>query len=517
MLARKYFQNTLIAVLLILSIVLLPQQNAFAATMLQSPAFSDNASLRLYYPNLSYLVAEVCADNLNGHVVHFLMEDSDGNVWENSLLANNSNDNCVTADSRSMVYPISWDKTYTVRAALDTKPDASWPVPCFLATGGAGLCAQAKFAQSARDPLLVTPTPTDVTPEPTDITPTPTDVTPTPTDVTPEPTDVTPTPTDVTPEPTDVTPTPTDVTPEPTDVTPTPTDVTPTPTEETPTPSPDPHAGLVCPASVKVGDAFTCSLTIDPKTLSVSGVEITLGGLSDLVEVTGITPTTLAGEDSVFINNQTDTNGERKLALAGSNGFKIAQSGDLLTISLTAKQSGTVTLTGAALVADEGSTLTEIAFNGATINFYTGIAALKGKVNLYANVDPQHVVVALLDSLGSEVANATPGADGTYSLAASPADYKIKITLPGYLVAEKDVTLVSDQTLDVGSVTLAAGDINADGVIDPLDVMNLGTAYNADPIPPALLNADLNFDGKVNLLDLVLLAINYRKVGPTQW
>ena len=62
-------------------------------------------------------------------------------------------------------------------------------------------------------------------------------------------------------------------------------------------------------------------------------------------------------------------------------------------------------------------------------------------------------------------------------------------------------------------VTLPAGDIDGNGVIDQFDAMTIGMSYNT-AIPPA---ADLNNDGTINVLDLELLAHNYRKSGAIAW
>jgi hypothetical protein len=62
-------------------------------------------------------------------------------------------------------------------------------------------------------------------------------------------------------------------------------------------------------------------------------------------------------------------------------------------------------------------------------------------------------------------------------------------------------------------VTLPAGDIDGNNVIDQFDAMTIGMSYNgSDPAA-----ADLNNDGVINVLDLELLAANYRLTGPIVW
>jgi len=62
-------------------------------------------------------------------------------------------------------------------------------------------------------------------------------------------------------------------------------------------------------------------------------------------------------------------------------------------------------------------------------------------------------------------------------------------------------------------ITLIAGDIDNNHVIDQFDALTIGMNYNK--AVPA--EADLNSDGIINVLDLELLAKNYRKTGPIAW
>lgn len=63
------------------------------------------------------------------------------------------------------------------------------------------------------------------------------------------------------------------------------------------------------------------------------------------------------------------------------------------------------------------------------------------------------------------------------------------------------------------TITLLAGDIDGNNVIDQLDALTIGMNYNTTT-PTA---ADLNNDGIINVLDLELLAQNYRETGPLAW
>jgi hypothetical protein len=122
------------------------------------------------------------------------------------------------------------------------------------------------------------------------------------------------------------------------------------------------------------------------------------------------------------------------------------------------------------------------------------------------------VNVSLLD--GNTVVTAvTANADGTFSLTAPAGAYTVRASASGFLSAEGSVTLTAGSTSTMPNITLLAGDIDNNGVIDQFDAMTIGMSYNTAS-PEA---ADLNNDGVINVLDLELLAQNYRKTGPVPW
>jgi hypothetical protein len=111
------------------------------------------------------------------------------------------------------------------------------------------------------------------------------------------------------------------------------------------------------------------------------------------------------------------------------------------------------------------------------------------------------------------VTSATANPDGTFSLTAPAGTYNIAATASGFLSAQGSVTITGDSPTTMQTVTLLAGDIDGNNVIDQFDALTIGMNYNA-ATPTA---ADLNNDGVINVLDLELLAANYRKTGPIVW
>ncbi len=83
----------------------------------------------------------------------------------------------------------------------------------------------------------------------------------------------------------------------------------------------------------------------------------------------------------------------------------------------------------------------------------------------------------------------------------------------GFLSAQGSVTAVNGSVISMPSVSLIAGDIDNNGVINQLDVLTIRMNY--DTVIPAA--ADLNNDGVINVLDLGILAENYGKSGALLW
>ena len=111
------------------------------------------------------------------------------------------------------------------------------------------------------------------------------------------------------------------------------------------------------------------------------------------------------------------------------------------------------------------------------------------------------------------VTSVTANPDGTFSLTAPDGSYTVLATASGFLSAQGSATITGGGTNTKPTITLLAGDIDGNNVIDQFDAMTIGMNYNGTT-PSA---ADLNNDGVINVLDLELLASNYRKTGPLVW
>lgn len=136
-----------------------------------------------------------------------------------------------------------------------------------------------------------------------------------------------------------------------------------------------------------------------------------------------------------------------------------------------------------------------------------GNAAVVGQVTA-----SKPVVINVYDQNGALVATLTDP-DGSFQLEVPPGTSRIVAISEGFLPVEATETIISGVTRFLPAITLLAGDIDGNSVIDQFDALTIGMNYNAAS-PGA---ADLNDDGIVNVLDLEALARNYRKTGPVPW
>jgi murein DD-endopeptidase MepM/ murein hydrolase activator NlpD len=398
------------------------------------------------------------------------------------------------------------------------------------------------------------PTPTSTTnpggPTPTSTTnpggPTPTSTTnpggPTPTSTT-NPGGPTSTPTTNPSSPTSTSttdtggPTPTSTTnpggPTPTPTTnpggPTPTSTTnpggPTPTSTTnpsgPTPTPNnPYTTIDTPGSVGIGE--TILVTVYLNNVPPSGytsVEYTCTYPPDLVAISNILVTDLFGTDpAVAIFGP--QGGSFIVAIAGSNGQKATTSGAVFSFNVTGLQAGQASIacvarasTGDGLLTVIDSVAVDITVGSVptptpTIDPGTISPVLAGQV-----LATKSVTVNLYDAGNFLIASTAANMDGTFSLTAPPGNYTVVAAAAGFLNAQGPAILTAGITTTKATISLLAGDIDGNNVIDQYDAMTIGMNYNM-ATPDA---ADLNADGTINVLDLEDLADNYRASGALNW
>jgi hypothetical protein len=134
-------------------------------------------------------------------------------------------------------------------------------------------------------------------------------------------------------------------------------------------------------------------------------------------------------------------------------------------------------------------------------------AAVSGAVALEGRNDYSGVTV--IGSTGDQVET---GSDGQFTVNGGEP---VLVKMTGYLSARAEVGTAAQiaggdvSATNVGNITLLAGDINSDDIINILDLAYIASKYQTvDDL------ADMNGDGKVNIFDLSLAAGNYNVRGP---
>ena len=243
------------------------------------------------------------------------------------------------------------------------------------------------------------------------------------------------------------------------------------------------------PASGYTSAEFTC--TYDPAFL----------------EITGIADAGLFGADAVKIVNG-PANGSFLVAIAGSNGNKATFSGQAIAFNAKALKQGEATVTCAARVSTGDQTLTTLESIPGVLTITVAQGTLAGTVNASK---PVTVNVYNAESLlvGTPVVNP----DGTFTLSLPEGTYTAIASAEGFLDAQGSPVITSGNTTTLSTISLLAGDIDNNDVIDQFDALTIGMGYNTG-VPAA---ADLNNDGTINVLDLELLAANYNQSGSLAW
>ena len=262
------------------------------------------------------------------------------------------------------------------------------------------------------------------------------------------------------------------------------------------------------PSSVEVGGSSTATVNLNniPAGGYVSA-EFTCTFNPTLVEVSNINPTSLFGTDPVSVVNGPQ-NGSFIFAIAGSNDNKALTGGAAFSFSATTLQSGQSTIDCQARVSSGHLVLESIPSSPANLDTASAQGTLAGQV-----LASKPVTVTLYNSGSSVSASVTANLDGTFNLSAPGGLFTVVASAPGYLKAQGAISLTNGNLTTLQTINLPAGDIDGNDVIDQFDALTIGINYNGST-PTA---ADLNNDGTINVLDLEILAANYRLSGSLAW
>jgi len=256
------------------------------------------------------------------------------------------------------------------------------------------------------------------------------------------------------------------------------------------------QVSVECKARVSKGDNLLTDLPSTAASLTVVGVAPTSTPIESPTPVFTSTPDGSATATSTPNGSATATPDGSATATSTPDGSATATS--------TPAESPTPTLTFTPEVSPTPT------FTSTPEASPTPIPAgsLNGRVNA-----SKPVTVSLFDANNAQVASVNANPDGTFNLQVPAGTYTIVASASGFLTAQGSVTVNSSAASTMPTISLLAGDIDNNNVIDQLDAMTIGMNYNAaDPT-----SADLNSDSVINVLDLELLAHNYRATGPVGW
>lgn len=230
-----------------------------------------------------------------------------------------------------------------------------------------------------------------------------------------------------------------------------------------------------------------------------------------LVSVSGITFTDLFGTDpATAINDPQD--GTFIVAIAGSNGQRAMADGVAFSFTVTALAAGIADIECTARASTGDGTLIDLESTGTTLTIEDVVVVLDGTL-VGQVLATKPVTISLYAADMSLFTSILTNVDGTFSVDAPAGSYTVAAEASGFLDAEGPAVLTEGATTTMATISLLAGDIDDNLVIDQFDAMTIGMSYNT-ATPDA---ADLNADGIINVLDLEMLAANYRATGPTAW
>lgn len=273
-------------------------------------------------------------------------------------------------------------------------------------------------------------------------------------------------------------------------------------------PSTDPNATIVFnPASIFPDETSEGSVFLN--NVSASGyasAEFTCTYDPALISISNITQSGLFGTDPVVIVNG-PADGSFLFAIAGSNGQRATSSGEVFSFTATGLAVGEAQVNCVVKVSSGGA-LQTIESTPTSLSILEPFGFIEGTVT--AN---EPVTVTLYDEQDAVVDSTTVDANGFFTFEAPSGTYLIRATAEGFLPAEGDPQVFAGITTQMQTISLISGDIDGNGVIDQFDALTIGMNYNASNVPVA----DLNNDGIINVLDLEILAANYRANGSLNW
>lgn len=285
----------------------------------------------------------------------------------------------------------------------------------------------------------------------------------------------------------------------------------------------DPFIAVVAPAHINMGERVSVQAYLgNIPAEGYTSVEVTCPYDRAFLSVDHIVATGLFGDDPATAIYG-PANGSFIYSAAGSHGQRAFDDQTAFNFDVIGLAVGETTLRCTARISVGDGVLTEIIaigtevsisdapMEGAVVFSDDGMvsSALLGGQTLAS----KPVTVSMFDASNNLLNTVSAGADGAFAMGGLGGTYTLVASASGFLPARGVFTFTEGETAILPTVSLLAGDIDGNFVIDQYDALTIGMNYNLTS-PDA---ANLNADGTINVLDLEVLAANYRKSGMQRW
>lgn len=238
-----------------------------------------------------------------------------------------------------------------------------------------------------------------------------------------------------------------------------------------------------------VGGDVDVAIQLDAAT-GVYGAQVDLDFDPAILQVASgdLTPGWCPQPDFVATNTANNTLGTIDYAVTQLNPTAACNGGVVATITFTCIAEGTSPVTyTSSIISDVGGSPIAHGSQDGTVECIQSAVDVIGSVALQSWPDPSGVEVTLFDSFGVADGPVVVGPDGTFVLRSNDMRpnniYRVVAAYDRYLSAEASgITANPGDVIDLGLVTLRAGDINGDGKINILDMTALsGNFYKESP------------------------------------
>jgi len=268
-------------------------------------------------------------------------------------------------------------------------------------------------------------------------------------------------------------------------------------------------------------------LTIDPYQNAYSSLTIDIQGQAYATEVSCSVDTSAL---NITGSNYGDWGGENRLtlplnwgsqnmsgAITHTGNSELEENGTLLSADLFADMTTTTAnVVCSAALSDASGNLIPVTVQNATITIDDGIhggnGGFSGSIEIPVGVNPEDITVSVTIN-GRTITTGVDSA-GNFSFdELRDGDFTIAFNADNYVQSCMNHSISEGANIDVGQITLFAGDINDDGEINIADFTYLAGKYgsaNGDELYDQ--KADLNKDSVINVQDLAILASHFGSV-----